>query len=91
MRGHDSQYRFRLEVRCVDNSRNYIGSVLVADDDPAFRGAFSNMLEIKGYRTTAAEKSNEIFKLVADHEFDLLTLDLDWETEYFGQRMHGHI
>lgn len=52
--------------------------ILVADNDPNFRQVFSQMLKLRGYETTIASTPQEVYDMVRDSQFDLLTLDLDW-------------
>jgi two-component system nitrogen regulation response regulator NtrX len=54
------------------------GLILVADNDESFRAAFGQMLEIRGYETKAVGTIEAIYKAIAEREYDLLTLDLDW-------------
>ncbi len=62
----------------MSENGNYSGSILMADNDPAFLSAFSAMLEMRGYRTTIADTREKILGLLKTENFDLITLDLDW-------------
>lgn len=65
----------------MDESNNRIPIVLVADDDPAFRQAFIQMLRMRGFETEAVGEAAEVANKVAKKQYDLLTLDLNWDQE----------
>jgi len=65
----------------VPEHKTYSGLVLVADDDPGFRKAFCQMLQMQRYETKEAGSTNDVLELIKKREYDLLTLDLDWEIE----------
>ena len=62
----------------TDQSKITNGNILVADNDPGFSGAFSQMLKIHNYRVAVTNNRSEVVSLAAAGDFDLLTLDLDW-------------
>jgi len=64
----------------TDSEGKKSGVVLVADDEPAFRTAFCQMLSMRGYRTVEAGTPNEVLDVIRSHECDLVTLDLDWDS-----------
>ncbi len=55
--------------------------VLVADDMPGFRDAFAQMLRMRGYDVDCVGEAETIATRVAARQYDLLTLDLNWERE----------
>jgi two-component system nitrogen regulation response regulator NtrX len=68
------------EIIMTTGELDISGLISVADNDRAFTEAFSQMLEIHGYRTVQVNKMNQIIDCLSANLFDLLTLDLDWET-----------
>jgi two-component system, NtrC family, nitrogen regulation response regulator NtrX len=54
--------------------------LLVADDDASFRGAFRQMLTSKNYRIQEAGTPEEVISAVGSCQFDLITLDLEWQS-----------
>lgn len=57
------------------------GGILVADNDTAFAQAFAQMLGMRGYDVTTVHEPESVAELVRSHEYDLMTLDLDWGRE----------
>jgi len=57
------------------------GLVLVADNDLSFAQAFTQMLELRGLEVVVANSPEEVLKQIGRREFDLLTLDLDWDDD----------
>jgi CheY-like chemotaxis protein len=58
--------------------------ILVADDEPAVRGALKILLEIDQHTVTEAQDGVEAFDLVAKEKFDLVI------TDYEMPRMRGN-
>ncbi len=52
-------------------------SILIIDDDEDLSFIISEMLEGYGYRVTLAKDSEEAFRLLADHTYHLLLLDIN--------------
>jgi len=57
------------------------GRILIADDDPNFLEAFGQMLEMRGYQTESVVSTARLLEVIQKKEFDLVTLDLEWEVE----------
>jgi len=78
-----SQSGFQLVDVAMDENTNIDSgpAILVADDDPSFLEAFCQMLTLRGYQTTKADRQDEIISRIQSQRFDALTLDLDWEAE----------
>ncbi len=66
----------------MENGRDSKSSlVLIADDDSSFLAAFGQMLEMRGLKTVPVGTHSEVLQQVGEQQFDLMTLDLDWENE----------
>ncbi len=52
------------------------GSILVVDDNEANRDMLARRLTKRGYDTTTAEGGREAIRLIEEHEFDLVLLDV---------------
>lgn len=55
---------------------NEVPSILIADDDTAFRETLRGMLEPRGFRTFAASNGEETLKIVTREPIHLLLLDM---------------
>jgi len=64
-----------------DSMENSGASILIADDDEDFCRVFGQMLTMKGYRVDSVSAVGDIVKMLNNKQYDLLTLDLDWENE----------
>jgi len=51
--------------------------ILVVDDEPAMRKLLSNNLKASGYAVRLAADGTEALKLIEEHPFDLLLLDIN--------------
>jgi two-component system response regulator MprA len=58
------------------NERPAAPLVLVADDEPAVRAAVADALEVHSYRVITAEDGPAALRAVAEHEPDLVVLDV---------------
>jgi DNA-binding response OmpR family regulator len=67
-------------------SRQVKKKILLADDDPAIRKLLARLLADEGYVVSPAANGDEVLKLAAAVQFDLVLLDLNmpgkdgWET-----------
>ncbi len=62
----------------IDNAAKSKGLILVADNEPAFANGFRQMLVNRGYDADVITDIDKVAKSVAEREYDLVTLDLDW-------------
>lgn len=69
LRGHSSQLSNMKQV--ADGTR-----LLVVDDNPMNRDMLQRRLESEGYQVTTAHNGKAALKLVGQHEFDLILLDI---------------
>jgi CheY-like chemotaxis protein len=53
-----------------------IGTVLVADDDATVRESLRDILELAHHEVHVAEDGEEALRILADHDIDVLVLDL---------------
>lgn len=61
------------------NSDMIKGQILVADDQPVWAEAFSQMLRQRGFETTIVTEANNVVSSASRGRFDLVTLDLSWD------------
>lgn len=57
------------------------GLILVADNEPSFAAGFRQMLVQRGYEAVIVTDIDSVAATVAQREFDLVTLDLDWDDD----------
>ncbi len=50
--------------------------ILLADDEPEILNLYGEMLRGNGYDVTEAEDGNDVLDRIAEHDYDLLVLDL---------------
>ncbi|MDE3086055.1 MAG: response regulator [Acidobacteriota bacterium] len=53
-----------------------VGTVLVADDDVAIRETLRAILELADHEVLVAEDGEEVWRILAEHDIDVLVLDL---------------
>lgn len=64
--------------------------VLVVDDQVSMRDTLTDMLEILGYESSAAESGEEALALLEEEKFDLVIADLNMP-RMDGMALLGHI
>ncbi len=55
---------------------DYKAHILVTDDERPIRNTLKEILEFEKYKVSTAESGSEALELIAEHEFDLMFLDI---------------
>ena len=55
-------------------------TILIVDDNEAFRGMLTSVLEMRGYRTIAAKSGDEGLQLAATNQIDAVLVDVEMPT-----------
>lgn len=55
---------------------DYKAHILVTDDERPIRNTLKEILEFEKYKVSTAENGSEALELIAEHEFDLIFLDI---------------
>ena len=62
----------------VATSEEVRATILVADDDPAFCGSLSDLLQTAGYKVSATCDGDQVRRIVAEERIDILLLDMNF-------------
>src|SRR5271157_3747898 len=65
-----------LSLKLWERERRVDTQILIVDDEPAVRNAFSKVLEVEGFSVTEASGGKEALSILAKSHHDIVLLDL---------------